>query len=246
MLDEEKIQWLEWFIDLINFDYKQASPAQRHEVARDLIIGLAAHSYFGIDKVKIWGPQGVKKRINKTHALPVINPDRLLETLQNVFQEIMKQVETHRSLHRLGDPQYNIMTSPEMTISITLTTTTSDEGPMFTSLLRGASQEQSLLFHLLQVLDGVPLAVFKKCSECGKWFVHANKRKRRYCSRTCSTRSAVRKHRERLKAEDPQAYERMLEEARRRARESYVKKMKTRNPNARVESRPRKRKERID
>lgn len=62
-----------------------------------------------------------------------------------------------------------------------------------------ASPAQYLLFRLHQAMDGAPLKAFRKCPECGKWFVHLSKREKQFCSNRCASRYGIREKRKEAK-----------------------------------------------
>ena len=61
-----------------------------------------------------------------------------------------------------------------------------------------------------------------------------------YCSNRCAARKANRDRRAKKKKEDPISYKAELDENAKRARNSYERKQKKINPNAKIEKRPRK------
>ncbi len=240
MIDKEKQRWLEWFVDLINFDYDSASKSERFEVAAKLMFTLAGYSKFGMSEPGSLSPEDLWHAVGKTDHLPAIGPEGLISSLRKLFHEIVENAQIAKDTGRLGDPSYEIKRFRDVTLSIRVVTTETEDGPSYRIVLEGVDEEESLRFHLLQLLDGVPLSIFRRCPECGAWFVHTSKREKIYCSARCAARNATRKSRERLKSRDPKRYAEMLKKGAQRARKSYVKRVQEEYPNAKVESRPRK------
>lgn len=99
-----------------------------------------------------------------------------------------------------------------------------------------------LLLLFIRALDGVSISVFRRCDECGHWFLHTSKRERRYCSNLCAARKGNRDRREAKKRNSRDEYEKELEDGRKRARNSYVKRVKSITHNVKIGRRPRKNK----
>ena len=66
----------------------------------------------------------------------------------------------------------------------------------------------------IRMLNGLPLETIRECPDCHRYFLHLSKRKRDYCSPTCSSRSIQRERREELKKRHPQKHKQFLIEQR--------------------------------
>jgi len=108
---------------------------------------------------------------------------------------------------------------------------------------KATSDEETLLFHFCQSIDGIPIGAFRQCPECDKYYIHISKRKRIFCSPKCAMRDTNRKKRSKIKKTDPNAYAIELKEGSKRARKSYVKKVKKEHPKAKPDRRPYKHKD---
>jgi len=86
--------------------------------------------------------------------------------------------------------------------------------------------EETLQIYFYRELLKTSLDFFKKCSECGNWFIHTSKRKRLFCTPQCAMRKANRDRRKSIKDHDPDEYKKELVEGRKRAKKSYRKKTK--------------------
>lgn len=73
---------------------------------------------------------------------------------------------------------------------------------------------RSVAYLLSKMLNGLPLNSIRKCSGCNHYFVHLSKRKREYCSPTCSSRSIQRDRRGELKNRHPRKHKQFLLEQR--------------------------------
>ncbi len=104
------------------------------------------------------------------------------------------------------------------------------------------NNKDALIFHFLQDIDGLPLIAIRQCPECKKWFVHLSRREKEFCSNKCAAKKTSRQRYQRLKENDPESYQRELEEAQERAHKSYEKRQAPKlAPGAKVQRRPRKR-----
>lgn len=81
--------------------------------------------------------------------------------------------------------------------------------------------DEAFLFSFSQALDGVLLKYIKQCSECNRWYFQSGRRERLVCSDKCRARKSNREKRKRLKNEGGKAYEDELKDGKRRAKESY-------------------------
>ncbi len=81
--------------------------------------------------------------------------------------------------------------------------------------------DEAFLFSFSQALDGVLLKSIKQCSECNRWYFQSGRRERLVCSDKCRARKSNREKRKRLKKEGGKAYEDERKDGRRRAKESY-------------------------
>lgn len=110
-----------------------------------------------------------------------------------------------------------------------------------------SSHEETLLFYLCRALEGITLGSIKTCKECGNWFLQTSKREKLFCETRCAMKSANKSRRKRIKEDSEKGisnkYEEELRAGTKRARKSYEKKMKKKNPNVRIERRPRKHKQ---
>lgn len=82
-----------------------------------------------------------------------------------------------------------------------------------------------LFMRFIELLDNLPLTAIRRCPECGSYFVHFSKRMRTNCSNKCSARRGARNRREKMKAENPEAYQEELKRSAGRARKSYEKRI---------------------
>jgi len=114
---------------------------------------------------------------------------------------------------------------------------------------RAPSHDDTLVYAFMRCLEGVPLASFRTCPECGNHFIHVSQRQRTYCSNNCASRAKVRETRrlERLQAKSDEKVslerDKDLQEKAKKARKSYEAKQKKLNPRAKVARRPYKHKE---
>ncbi len=107
--------------------------------------------------------------------------------------------------------------------------------------------EGFFLLSFMNLINGVPIEAFKKCPECGNWFINLTKKKKEYCANRCAARNRQREKRfdlkKRIAAGDSTAIredEINSQKSRSRARRSYVRRVKNRTPKARPHERPRK------
>jgi hypothetical protein len=100
--------------------------------------------------------------------------------------------------------------------------------PLYLSLI-SQNWEDSLKVVFLQSLEGLSNTFFRKCPECGKWFLHTTKKEKIYCTNKCATRKLSRDRRNKLK-QDKEKYKDELKKGADRARRSYVKRVKRGRP----------------
>jgi hypothetical protein len=105
------------------------------------------------------------------------------------------------------------------------------------------NDEESLLMRFCQVLEGIPIESLRRCPECGNWFLHLSKREKVFCSHTCASRQDSRRRRQKIRKDDPKTYKEQLVQGAKRARKSYEKKQKAKNPKAIIGRRPTKHKD---
>jgi len=99
---------------------------------------------------------------------------------------------------------------------------------------RGKSYAESLLFHFIRSLEGIPLTSLRSCPECGNWFLHISKRKREFCSNKCASRRISREKRQRLKEENPKMYEKKLKRNAKRAHKGYKERIQKKSAPSKV------------
>ncbi len=65
---------------------------------------------------------------------------------------------------------------------------------------KASTDEDTLIYHFSQTLDGIPAGAFRQCEEveCNKWYAHISKKERKFCSQTCATKDANRKKKEKV------------------------------------------------
>lgn len=95
----------------------------------------------------------------------------------------------------------------------------------------------------LDCLNGIPVDSIKKCPECGHWFYQPTKKEKIYCNNKCASRHIVRKTRKERKKAQSEQYQEEKATGAKRARKSYVKKVRKTNPKAKIGRRPTKHKE---
>ena len=103
------------------------------------------------------------------------------------------------------------------------------------------------LYCFINLIDGVPINAFKKCPECEKWVANLTKKEKIYCSNRCAAKRRQREQRlelyDKIADGDSEAEKRReieLMKGRARARQSYEKKVKKEQPNAKISKNPRK------
>lgn len=111
---------------------------------------------------------------------------------------------------------------------------------------KATTDEDTLLFWFIRLLEDVPLSSFRACQECGKWFIHLTKREKQFCSNSCAARFGVRMLRAKKREENTSIYKEELKTKSKRSHDAYVKKVKSRVPNAKIVRRPLKHKEEED
>jgi hypothetical protein len=104
--------------------------------------------------------------------------------------------------------------------------------------------EELLLYSFARLLDGAPITAFKECPGCGKWFVNLTKRQRIYCGNQCAAKMGKRRERKisqkKIKLGDSKEIEKRqieLQKNRERAKAWYERKIRSKHPNAIVNSR---------
>ena len=90
---------------------------------------------------------------------------------------------------------------------------------------KASTDEQNLLFRFCQNLEGIPVGSFRQCPECERLIISTN-RKKSYCTQKCSMKKINRERRQEIKKTDPEKHEAELKAGAKRARNSYVKKVK--------------------
>jgi hypothetical protein len=88
------------------------------------------------------------------------------------------------------------------------------------------TEEITLLNIFIMEIQQAFLGFFKKCIECGNWYIHRSKRKRLFCTPQCAMRKANRDKRKSIKDQDPDKYKIELAAGRKRAKKSYRKRTK--------------------
>lgn len=105
------------------------------------------------------------------------------------------------------------------------------------------NNKDALIFHFLRAIDDLPLTAIRQCPECKKWFAHLSRREKEFCSNKCAAKKTSRQRYQRVKESDPEAHESVLVNSRKRASNSYHRKMekKTGSPEVLVGKETRKR-----
>jgi len=95
---------------------------------------------------------------------------------------------------------------------------------------KAASIEDTFVYHFFLAVEGMPLRYFLQCPVCGKYFFNPSNRKKIFCSGNCRATKGMRDMRQKMKTENPEAYEAEKRAGRNRARRSYVNKVKHGKP----------------
>ncbi len=85
--------------------------------------------------------------------------------------------------------------------------------------------EEQFLSDFISALDGIPISSFRQCPECRNWFFHNSNKDKRFCSSLCRAKKGSRDSYRKLKEKDPEAYETKMVGNRKRAGESYRRKV---------------------
>ncbi len=101
------------------------------------------------------------------------------------------------------------------------------------------SDEETVIYNFIRSLHGATLGQFRQCPECRRYYLHTTNREKIFCSNRCAARKNSRDRRARIKNEEPDKYRDIMDENTKRARASYVNKIRQKYPNAKVPRRPR-------
>jgi hypothetical protein len=247
------ITQLQWYLDFLDTDLSNLSPVQLDELSKELEI-IAKRS--DVDKARTG---------RFTHE----DIGRFQQRLREFFGRIAHRMEELKNYQEeKGRPSAEADFHPQfemldLDMKITVRVGSAiphevllqdDEGATvrpkpnaigeasFDLTFHSSGSEETILFHFIRSFEGVSIGALRQCMECGKWFVHESKRRKEYCTGKCASRKINREKREKMKTEDPKAWEEELIKGRERAAKSYQRKVKKKLPGARVERRPIKRK----
>ena len=104
------------------------------------------------------------------------------------------------------------------------------------------SEAETIIYYFIRSLHGAKLSQIRNCPECGRYFFHGTKRDKIYCSNLCASRKNARDRRARMKEEEPDKYQDILEGNAERARASYEKKIRKLYAKVKIKRRPRNKK----
>lgn len=255
-MGDQKREMLEWFINFINRNLDSLSVGDLAKLGTDfhlISVGLSPHNLeptrwdIGEAMVEFWQSQGSLEQILKRSQnrlkqfmeetiLPLNKPAPLADILDVETKEVTKM-----DLGRLPSPHQFFRS--EVEVNFRAIPSLSPDGSAI-SIIRAEykaySPEESLLIYFAQALDGTPLHAIRRCPECLRYFIQTTKRERFFCSNKCAARKVSRERRKKLKKEKTESYTKELEGGAKRARKSYVNKVKRTHPKATVGSRPRK------
>ena len=65
---------------------------------------------------------------------------------------------------------------------------------------------ETAIYEFARALEGVPITAIKQCPECQHYYIHLSKRKKNYCTPTCTWRARARVVREEAIKTDPEGY----------------------------------------
>ncbi len=98
-------------------------------------------------------------------------------------------------------------------------------------------EDTGLMFMFMRTLEGILLDSIRQCDECKKWMIQTGKRERKFCSNLCRSRKNNRSYQAKIKNENGETYENELAAGARRARKSYVNKVKAKHsPGAKLKT----------
>jgi hypothetical protein len=271
-MDERQIMQINYFLNFINLKIQNLKEHERHEWISEALsvvdTGLPTHE-FGIYRrpAESWSYLKIAQwdEENKLEQCQTLLKELLEEVISNIEEGITlrKDWKPHGQL-TLGNTFKMIESKVKFIIQshdlagfegkVVKDGKGKEQGYMrvnrdklYESKLHISifteSDEMTLLLTFIQSLEGIKIGFLRKCPECGNWFFHTKKTKKIYCENKCAARKISREKRQKLKETKPRKYKKMIAENAKRARKSYVKKEKQKNPNVKISRRPLKHKD---
>lgn len=74
-----------------------------------------------------------------------------------------------------------------------------------------------VLLKILRFMNGLPVSRIKRCDECSSTFIQQSAKEKTFCSERCMRNKTARENREKMKKEDPKAYQKILDATRERS-----------------------------
>lgn len=231
---------VQWFLNLINLDIDGLSDGDRLKWTSEALYMLE----FGTPHVRARIYPVAERIYSEDKILQWISEGKLescQERLRDNFNKLIANIEMRREGLNSSINFISFETKTKVIVQTKVSAAVGklDDAPFHVSLF-SVNDEVSLLLTFFQSFEGISIGSFRKCPECSKWFLHLTKKKKKCCSNGCATRRSSRERREEIAKNDPDLHKKMREDAKERARKSYVGKMKKINPNYIIGKHPKK------
>ena len=167
---------------------------------------------------------------------------RMMDSIESAIKQIDDERQSNL-LKKLTDVDLKINKSIQV-FSHDMSSTDAFLDSKLQIVVNAPTDEDTLIYHFCQSVNGIPVGAFRQCEEqeCNKLYVHISKKEKKFCSQTCATKNANRLKSDKYKS-DKKYHENELKAGSKRARKSYVKKVKKEHPKAKPDRRPYKHKD---
>ena len=260
---------INWFVDFASLDLDKCDLGQlsklRTELAQIYIVGYLGRPpspldefpyyfrIFEIERMHFQDPDKIKPLQKKILSIR----DQILEGIEGIADKAefewvpydkaksIKGVELISDLIHL-DFEINVSVITQMEydreggdLKVRWPKNWRDKGCFRVLKFPKGDPEDVLLLRFAELLEIIPITAFRRCRLCQKLFFHVSKRERFYCSNLCAAKAGNKAKRDAIKKGEPDRYNEELRKGRRRAEESYDKKVKMKHPKAKIRKRNR-------
>ncbi len=254
-MEKESIKKLKWFLKFLALDLASLEPLERiflaAETSQHMLAGLFGITSKSLGKEQLEGEPVAYSIFKKGYTRGIFTEEELYKNLGPdiyVLQKILRDKTTllferiekaQKGEFYYGYGVYPLTEDETAILSVSVRFKVDENDKLNTKLQlieefnEGFQDTITLIF--LRCLDAIPINAFHKCPECNHWFVNVSKKEKIYCSNRCASRYIVRK-----KRKSPEYRKNELDQGKKRARKSYEKKIRTKQPNAKIPRRPRK------
>ena len=193
----ERLEHLEKFLDFCQINLNELSTLEKEDLNNRLPTILG----FGTPDYKFYQPSPLGVRPEDLEKIKTLQ-SQLFEDLQWVWENLNQDVyvETTVLMGLTITSQFRYEKTPgNYTSQLKMRLTRISEDRFKRTKFPVAKEIHGVFLNLFEALDGLNSSAVMKCPTCGRIFVNASRRKKKYCSQKCQNAAGVQRYRDKKK-----------------------------------------------